>query len=64
LAGLENIMVNQKREEIRDADNIIKNAKEKPRFPRPRLSHNLARNSNILILKLRRVLNRHFNYGR
>jgi hypothetical protein len=57
-------MVNQNREEIRDANNIIKNVKEKPRFPRPRLSHNLARIGNILILKLRRLLNGRFNYGR
>jgi hypothetical protein len=49
-------MVDQNGGEIRDANNIIKNDKEEPKFPRPSLTHNSTRIINILVLKLRRLL--------
>jgi hypothetical protein len=63
LVGLENIMVDQNGEEIRDANNIIKNVKEKPRFPIPSSIHSLTRIINILVLKSKRLLKGCFNYG-
>jgi hypothetical protein len=63
LVGFENIIANQNGEEIRDANNIIKNAKEESKFPRPSSTHSLASIINILVLKSRRLLKGCFNYG-
>jgi hypothetical protein len=63
LAGLENIMVNQSGGEIKDANNIIKNAKEEPKFLRPSSTHSSTKIINILVLKSRRLLKGRFNYG-
>jgi hypothetical protein len=53
-------MVHQRGGEIRDANNIIKNAKEEPKFPKPSSPHSLARIISILVLKSRRLLKGHF----
>jgi len=63
LVGLENIMVDQKGGEIRDANNIINNAKEKLKFFIPISIHSSTRIINILVLKSRRLLKVRFNYG-
>jgi len=61
LAGLEKIMANQRGGEIRDANNIIQNAKEEPRFPKPSSIHKPT--GIIKVLKSRRLLKGRFNYG-
>jgi hypothetical protein len=49
-------MVDQSGGETRVANNIIKNAKEELKFPRPSLIHSSTRIINILVLKSRRLL--------
>ncbi len=56
-------MVDQSGGEIRDANNIIKNAKEEPKFPIRSSTHSSTRIINILVLKLRRLPKGCFNYG-